>query len=115
MRRLVEVNLLGTLWGMRAAIAAFGAAGGDIVNTASIAGLGPVPGYSVYAATKAAVVSASVSVHAETPRGSGCTRSAPTACRPRCSTGRAARPGHALCTPAAGSSPSTRSPARRSR
>lgn len=64
-RRLVEVNLLGTLWGMRAAIAAFGDAGGDIVNTASVAGLGPVPGYSVYAASKAAVVSATMSVAAE--------------------------------------------------
>ena len=67
-RRLVEVNLLGTLWGMRAAIAAFGEAGGDIVNTASLAGLGPVPGYSVYAATKAAIVSVSMSGDAETPR-----------------------------------------------
>ena len=90
-RRLVEVNVLGTLWGMRAAVAAFGAAGGDIVNTASLAGLGPVPGYSVYAATKAAVVSAT-DVGA-TPRrraGCGCTRCAPTACRPRCSTARPA-------------------------
>jgi NAD(P)-dependent dehydrogenase (short-subunit alcohol dehydrogenase family) len=68
-RRLVEVNLLGTLWGMRAAVAAFGEAGGDIVNTASLAGLGPVPGYSVYAASKAAIVSATMSVDAETPAG----------------------------------------------
>jgi NAD(P)-dependent dehydrogenase (short-subunit alcohol dehydrogenase family) len=67
-RRLVEVNVLGTLWGMRAAVAAFGAAGGDVVNTASIAGLGPVPGYSVYAAAKAAIVSVSMSGDAETPR-----------------------------------------------
>ena len=35
------------------------AAGGDIVNTASLSGLGPVPGYAVYAATKAAMVSGS--------------------------------------------------------
>lgn len=67
-RRLVEVNLLGSLWGMRAALAAFGEQGGDIVNTASLAGLGPVPGYSVYAASKAALVSATMSVDAETPR-----------------------------------------------
>ncbi|MCW2845221.1 MAG: Short-chain dehydrogenase [Nocardioides sp.] len=67
-RRLVEVNLLGTLWGMRAAIDGFGDRGGDIVNTASLAGLGPVPGYSVYAASKAAIVSATMSVDAETPR-----------------------------------------------
>jgi len=68
-RRLVEVNLLGVMWGMRAALETFGAAGGDIVNTASLAGLGPVPGYAVYAATKAGVVSLTASVDAETPRG----------------------------------------------
>ena len=69
---LVQVNLLGTLWGMRAALEAFGASGGggggDIVNVASLSGLGPVPGLSVYAATKAAVVSLTTSVNAETPR-----------------------------------------------
>jgi NAD(P)-dependent dehydrogenase (short-subunit alcohol dehydrogenase family) len=67
-RRLVEVNLLGTMWGTRAALAAFGSAGGDVVNIASIAGLGPVPGYSAYAASKAGVVSLTASVNAETPR-----------------------------------------------
>ena len=67
-RRLVEVNVLGTLWGMRAALDAFGDRGGDVVNTASLSGLGPVPGYSVYAATKAAIVSISMSADAETPR-----------------------------------------------
>ena len=67
-RRLVEVNLLGCLYGMRAALDAFGSRGGDIVNTASLSGLGPVPGYSAYAATKAAIVSATMSVAAEVPR-----------------------------------------------
>src|SRR3954449_3565328 len=67
-RRLVEVNLLGCLWGMRAALSAFPGRG-DIVNTASLSGLGPVPGYSAYAATKAAIVSATMSVSAEAPRG----------------------------------------------
>lgn len=65
---LVDVNLLGTLWGMRAALEAFGGSGGDIVNVASLSGLGPVPGLSVYAATKAAVVSLTTSVNAETSR-----------------------------------------------
>ena len=68
-QRLVEVNLLGCLWGMRAALAAFDGRGGDIVNTASLSGLGPVPGYAVYAATKAAIVSATMSVSAEVPTG----------------------------------------------
>jgi NAD(P)-dependent dehydrogenase (short-subunit alcohol dehydrogenase family) len=67
-RRLVDVNLLGVVWGTRAAIAAMGQRGGDVVNTASLSGLGPVPGLSLYAATKAAVVSLSMSVNAETPR-----------------------------------------------
>jgi NAD(P)-dependent dehydrogenase (short-subunit alcohol dehydrogenase family) len=67
-RRLVEVNLLGCLWGMRAALAAFDGRGGDVVNLASLSGLGPVPGYAVYAATKAAVVSVTMSVSAEVPR-----------------------------------------------
>ncbi len=67
-RRLVEVNLLGVAWGMRAAIEAMDERGGDIVNTASLSGLGPVPGLSVYAATKAAVVSLTMSVNVETPR-----------------------------------------------
>ncbi len=67
-RRLVEVNLLGTMWGMRAAIEAFGDHGGDVVNVASLAGLGPAPGYSVYAATKAAIVSISMSADSEAPR-----------------------------------------------
>ena len=38
-----------------------GPAGGDVVNVASASGLGPVPGLAVYAATKAAVVSVTMS------------------------------------------------------
>jgi len=66
--QLVQVNLMGVIWGMRAALEAFGPEGGDIVNTASLSGHGPVPGLSVYAATKAAVVSLTMSVHVESPR-----------------------------------------------
>ncbi len=66
---LVDVNLKGVLWGMRAALAAFGPAGGDVVNIASASGLGPVPGLAVYAATKAAVVSVTMSAAVEVPRG----------------------------------------------
>lgn len=66
--RLVQVNLMGVIWGMRAALDAFGPEGGDIVNTASMSAHGPVPGLSVYAATKAAVVSLTSSVQVEAPR-----------------------------------------------
>lgn len=66
--RLVDVNLRGVIHGMRAALQGFGSGPGDIVNIGSLSGLGPVPGLSVYAATKAAVVSLTGSVHAETPR-----------------------------------------------
>ena len=68
-QRLVDVNLLGVLWGMRAALAAFGPRGGDIVNIASASALGPVPGLAVYAATKAAVVSVTTSASVEAPGG----------------------------------------------
>lgn len=67
-RALVEVNLLGAIWATRAALDAFGPDGGDVVLIASLSGLGPVPGLSVYAATKAAVVSLATSVNLETPR-----------------------------------------------
>ncbi len=66
--QLVQVNLMGVIWGMRAAMDAFGPDGGDIVNTASMSAHGPVPGLSVYAATKAAVVSLTTSVQVETPK-----------------------------------------------
>ncbi len=69
-RRLVDVNLLGVVWGMRTALSAFGAhRSGDVVNVASASGLGPVPGLAVYAATKAAVVSLTTSAACEVPKG----------------------------------------------
>lgn len=67
-RTMVEVNVLGVMWGTRAAIEAFGEAGGDVVITASLSALGPVPNLSAYAATKAAVLSLATSVNLETPR-----------------------------------------------
>jgi NAD(P)-dependent dehydrogenase (short-subunit alcohol dehydrogenase family) len=67
-RTTVEVNLLGVMWGTRTAVDAFGDAGGDVVITASLSALGPVPNLSAYAATKAAVLSLATSVNLETPR-----------------------------------------------
>lgn len=70
-RALVDVNLLGVIWGSRAAVAALreqsrdGITGGDVAMTASLSAHGPVPGLSVYAATKAAVLSLATSMDSE--------------------------------------------------
>jgi NAD(P)-dependent dehydrogenase (short-subunit alcohol dehydrogenase family) len=66
-RALVDVNLGGVIWGCRAAVRAM-PHGGRILNVASLSALGPVPGLSVYAATKAAVVSLTVSLDSELRR-----------------------------------------------
>ncbi len=70
-RALVDVNVLGVVWGARAATDAFrqqaadGVKGGDIGIVASLSSHGPVPGLSMYAATKAAVLSLATSLHVE--------------------------------------------------
>ncbi|MBW0104833.1 SDR family oxidoreductase [Pseudonocardia sp. KRD291] len=63
-RALIEINTLGPVWGARAAVAAFReqsaagtARGGEIGVTVSLSALGPVPGLSVYAASKAGALS----------------------------------------------------------
>lgn len=61
----VEANLLGVIHGSRVAIGAMRAHGGHVVNIASMSGLGPVPGLSVYAATKAGVVNFTASLQGE--------------------------------------------------
>jgi NAD(P)-dependent dehydrogenase (short-subunit alcohol dehydrogenase family) len=63
--RTVEVNLLGMIHGSRAAVDAMRAQGGQILNVASLAALGPVPGFAVYAATKAGVLSFTVSLQGD--------------------------------------------------
>lgn len=56
-RMSVEVNVLGVMWGSRAAVDIMKpTGGGHIINIASMSSLCPVPGLSVYAATKAAVL-----------------------------------------------------------
>lgn len=56
--RVIAVNTSGVVMGTRAAVEAFRehGEGGVVVNTASIAGLGPLPFDPVYAASKAAVI-----------------------------------------------------------
>ncbi len=70
-RTLVDVNVLGVVWGARVATdvfrgqAAEGVKGGDLAITASLSAHGPVPGLSLYAATKAAALSLATSLHVE--------------------------------------------------
>jgi NAD(P)-dependent dehydrogenase (short-subunit alcohol dehydrogenase family) len=65
-RRLVEVNLLGVIWGCHAAIDAM--AEGAIVNIASMSSLVPSPGLAVYGATKHGVLGYSLSLAGELRR-----------------------------------------------
>jgi NAD(P)-dependent dehydrogenase (short-subunit alcohol dehydrogenase family) len=59
-RRILDVNLMGTFHGMRAAIPVMRARGGSIINTASVGALRSFPYASAYCASKAAVVQMSV-------------------------------------------------------
>lgn len=54
----IDVNLKGVVWGIEAFVPLIKAhgEGGHVVNTASMAGLIPVPGFGPYTATKYAVV-----------------------------------------------------------
>ena len=57
MQKMVEVNLTGVVLSVRLAIDALRRRGGGaVVNTASIAGYGPLPDDPTYSATKAAVI-----------------------------------------------------------
>lgn len=70
-RTLIDVNFAAVIWGSRAAAGVFrsqaaqGVKGGDLGMTASLSAHGPVPGLSVYAATKAAVLSLATSLNTE--------------------------------------------------
>jgi short-subunit dehydrogenase len=64
--RVVRVNLLGVIFGTRAAVASMRATGGGhVVTIASLASWVPVPGEAVYAATKAGVLSFTLGLQAE--------------------------------------------------
>lgn len=65
-QRIVDVNIMGVVNGIRAAYPhMIAAGGGHIVNTASLAGLVPSPLLAPYGMTKHAVVGLSVSLRAE--------------------------------------------------
>jgi short-subunit dehydrogenase len=67
-RRQVDVNLLGVIWGCRAAIDAMGRDRGHILNIASMSSLVPAPGLATYGATKHAVLGYSLSLAGELRR-----------------------------------------------
>jgi NAD(P)-dependent dehydrogenase (short-subunit alcohol dehydrogenase family) len=69
-RRMVEVNLMGAIAVSRAAIPHLRSPGGTIVSVASVLALAGCAGYSVYSATKAALVGFTQSLAWElAPRG----------------------------------------------
>lgn len=65
-RRMVEINLLGVIWGCTAALAAM--TEGAILNIGSLSSLTPAPGLAVYAGTKHAVLGYSLSLAGELDR-----------------------------------------------
>ncbi|GGM02982.1 SDR family oxidoreductase [Nakamurella endophytica] len=68
LQRIVDTNLLGTVWAVRAAVREFdrGGAGGDVVVLASVAGLGTAGGNeTVYAASKFGQVGFAISLDRE--------------------------------------------------
>jgi NADP-dependent 3-hydroxy acid dehydrogenase YdfG len=68
-RHVIEVNVLGVMFGTRAFLPGMLSRGrGHIVNVASLAGLFTVPGASVYSASKHAVVAFSESLNGSTHR-----------------------------------------------
>jgi NAD(P)-dependent dehydrogenase (short-subunit alcohol dehydrogenase family) len=66
-RLMVEANLLGTIWGARAALEVMRGDPADchVINMASMASFGPVPGLAVYAATKHGVLGFSSSLQGD--------------------------------------------------
>jgi NAD(P)-dependent dehydrogenase (short-subunit alcohol dehydrogenase family) len=65
-KKILDVNLLGTLsWVQRAYAAGMAARGGSIVNIASVAGVKPAPGISFYGVSKAAVIHLTASLAVE--------------------------------------------------
>ncbi len=67
-RRHVEVNLFGVIWGSRAAVDAMRAGGGHIINLGSMSALVPIPGLAVYGATKHAVLGLSLALQGDLER-----------------------------------------------
>jgi NAD(P)-dependent dehydrogenase (short-subunit alcohol dehydrogenase family) len=67
-RQMTEVNVLGMIWGARAAIAAMREDGGHLINIASLSSITPVPGLAIYGATKQAVLGFTISLAGDIER-----------------------------------------------
>lgn len=67
-RLQVEVNVLGVIWGSKAAVGVMREGGGHIVNVGSISSIVPAPGLGVYGATKHAVLGFSLSLQGDLQR-----------------------------------------------
>jgi NAD(P)-dependent dehydrogenase (short-subunit alcohol dehydrogenase family) len=68
LRAIAEINLLGVIWGSRAAVDAMRERGGQnlhVINLGSMSSLAPVPGLAVYAASKHAVLGFTGSLQGE--------------------------------------------------
>jgi short-subunit dehydrogenase len=67
-RLIAEINMLGVIWGSRAAVDAMKQNGGQnmhVINLGSMSALTPVPGLAVYAASKHAVLGFTASLQGE--------------------------------------------------
>jgi NAD(P)-dependent dehydrogenase (short-subunit alcohol dehydrogenase family) len=65
-RLQIEVNVLGVMWGARAAVGEMQrTGGGHIINLGSMSSIAPVPGISVYSASKHAVLGFSISLQGD--------------------------------------------------
>jgi NAD(P)-dependent dehydrogenase (short-subunit alcohol dehydrogenase family) len=67
-RQMIDVNLLGMIWGSRAAVDAMRAQGGHLINIASLSSITPVPGLAIYGATKQAVLGFTISLAGDLER-----------------------------------------------
>ena len=65
-RRQIEINLLGVIWGCHAAVASMKR--GHIINIASLSALVPAPGLAVYGASKHGVLGYSIALQGELDR-----------------------------------------------
>jgi short-subunit dehydrogenase len=65
---MIEVNVLGVMWGARAAIEAMRAKGGHLINVSSLSAITPVPGFAIYGATKQAILGFTISLAGELKR-----------------------------------------------